>query len=135
MFGASGFGMGPRAPRRAQDSVIPYDVTLEDLYNARQRISRWKRMSFARIVTEQAANQVLCRKTVLRAVARAGSFNSVMLEMALFLRQWLRVLIVTARARNTEKRINARSAEAGVSLVPKRSCASISRVVVMMSSA
>ena len=27
--------MGPRAPRRAQDSVIPYDVTLEDLYNGK----------------------------------------------------------------------------------------------------
>ena len=35
MFGASSFGMGPRPPRRAQDSVIPYEVSLEDMYNGR----------------------------------------------------------------------------------------------------
>ncbi|KAI5122537.1 hypothetical protein M0805_005264 [Coniferiporia weirii] len=34
-FGGPGMG-GPRRPRKGQDSVIPYDVTLEDLYNGKQ---------------------------------------------------------------------------------------------------
>ncbi|KAL4401788.1 Hsp70 binding protein [Malassezia pachydermatis] len=35
MFGGPSFGMGSGPPRRAQDSVIPYSVTLEDLYNGK----------------------------------------------------------------------------------------------------
>lgn len=35
MFGGPQFGMGRGRPRRAQDSIIPYSVTLEDLYNGK----------------------------------------------------------------------------------------------------
>lgn len=36
MFGGPSFGFGgPPPPRRAQDAVIPYTVTLEDLYNGK----------------------------------------------------------------------------------------------------
>ena len=34
-FGGPGMG-GSGRPRKGQDSVIPYDVTLEDLYNGKQ---------------------------------------------------------------------------------------------------
>lgn len=29
------FGFAPRRPAKGKDSVIPYDVTLEDLYNGK----------------------------------------------------------------------------------------------------
>jgi DnaJ family protein A protein 2 len=38
LFGDSfqfGFMGGPPRPRKGQDSIIPYDVTLEDLYNGK----------------------------------------------------------------------------------------------------
>lgn len=35
MFGDAAFGFGGRRPKRAQDSVLPYDVKLEELYNGK----------------------------------------------------------------------------------------------------
>ena len=35
MFGGPSFGFAPRGPRKAQDAIIPYKVTLEDLYNGK----------------------------------------------------------------------------------------------------
>lgn len=34
-FGFAGMGGGRRRPRKGEDSIIPYDVTLEDLYNGK----------------------------------------------------------------------------------------------------
>lgn len=35
MFGDATFGFGRGRPKRAQDSILPYDVTLEELYNGK----------------------------------------------------------------------------------------------------